>query len=69
MEKTLEIIKKWGVTGCLVVALFWMNGRLNGLETKLYDCYEKRVLKAYVDSFVDSELIAVKPKELKIKKA
>ncbi len=36
----LEAIKKHGATGIMVVALIWMNNRLNTVEDRLYDCYD-----------------------------
>lgn len=37
----LESIKKHGATGVMVVALVWMNNRLNFVEDRLYDCYDR----------------------------
>lgn len=70
MEKALGIIKRWGVTGCLILALFWMNFRLDVLEERLYDCYEKRVLHVMQNNNIESTpLLAILPDKQKIKKA
>ena len=43
MAKNIEFITKYGVNGLLVVALVWMNNRLDKVEEKLYDCYEQQI--------------------------
>lgn len=69
MDKTLVFIKKWGVTGCLFLGLVWMNVRLNDIESRLYDCYEKRVLHVYKDTSINNTpLLAILPTKQKIKK-
>jgi hypothetical protein len=40
MEAFVKIIHKYGVTGLMACALLWFNDRLNGVEARLYDCYE-----------------------------
>lgn len=67
MVHTLKILKDWGVTGGLVIALFWMNSRIGEVEYRLYDCYEKRVMHVNNGNEVPNKLLAVLPKELKMK--
>jgi|TARA_R110002167_G_scaffold211640_1_gene416221 hypothetical protein len=66
MVQGLKLLKDWGVTGALVIALVWMNTRIGEVEHRLYDCYEKRVM--HVNNVEESmvELIATIPDELKI---
>jgi hypothetical protein len=40
---TLENIEKYGVNALMFIAIIWMNNRLNEVESRLYDCMEKRV--------------------------
>jgi len=73
MKETLEILSKWGVTGGCVIALFWFNGRLNNVETKLYDCWEERIerndLRKDNPPYVLPErAVAILPNEIKIKR-
>ncbi len=69
MENVIVFIKKWGVNGCLVVGLFWMNGRLDVLEERLYDCYEKRVDHVNNTKFNNAPLLAILPSKFKIEKS
>jgi hypothetical protein len=66
MVQGLKILKDWGVTGALVIALFWMNARIGEVEHRLYDCYEKRVMHVNNGDEAAVELIATIPKEFKI---
>ena len=43
MAEKIEFIRKYGVNGLLVVAVVWMNNRLDKVEEKLYDCYENQI--------------------------
>ena len=67
MVQGLKILKDWGVTGSLVIALVWMNTRIGEVEHRLYDCYEKRVMHVNNGDESMVELIATIPEELKIK--
>lgn len=44
----IEAVKKHGATGVMVVALVWMNNRLNVVEDRLYDCYENLATSAVI---------------------
>tara|TARA_R110000744_G_scaffold96503_2_gene186474 strand:+ start:2034 stop:2246 length:213 start_codon:yes stop_codon:yes gene_type:complete len=66
MVQGLKILKDWGVTGSLVIALVWMNTRIGEVEHRLYDCYEKRVMHVNNGDETTVELIATIPDELKI---
>jgi hypothetical protein len=39
----MDDIAKYGVMPLLIVAIIWMNNRLNEVERRLYDCMEKRI--------------------------
>lgn len=39
----ISIGKKHGITGFLIVWLFWTNQRLTRVETELYKCYDNAV--------------------------
>ena len=41
MTEAYELVKKHGVNAVLFFALYWMNGRLESVEEKLYNCYDK----------------------------
>jgi hypothetical protein len=43
MSITMDDIAKYGVMPLLIVAIIWMNNRLNEVERRLYDCMEKRI--------------------------
>ena len=38
----LDLTKKHGISAFLIFALYWMNGRLERVEARLYDCLEER---------------------------
>jgi len=38
----IELIKKHGAIGVLVAWLFWTNLRLSEVETKLFNCLDKK---------------------------
>ena len=40
MEQLIIFSKKYGVTGLLVVWLWWTNERLSKVEQELYICYQ-----------------------------
>jgi hypothetical protein len=71
METFVKIIHKYGVTGLMACALLWFNDRLNGVEARLYDCYEDAATynrKSLNPRTHDnsSPVYAVLPKEIKI---
>lgn len=68
MDKALTIVKKWGVTGCLALALVWFNFRLNILEERLYDCYEKRIDHVWQPSISHTPLYAILTEKQRIRK-
>lgn len=70
----LKYLKDAGLIGGMAAALLWMNGRLNKVETRLYDCLEERAIvrSATISNKSNTleaslELYAVKPKKIKIK--
>ena len=67
MVQGLKILKDWGVTGALVIALVWMNARIGDVEHRLYDCYEKRVMHVDNGYKTQNKLLAILPKKIKIK--
>lgn len=45
MEQLIFFSKKYGVTGLLVVWLWWTNERLTIVENELHKCYENSYRK------------------------
>ena len=72
MGETLAIINKWGVTAVMAIAIVWFNARLNSVEDKLYDCYEKRLVSKNIKTGYNYEVlprqVAILPNEIKIEK-
>lgn len=70
MEQFFNLVKNYGVNVVLVFGLLWMNARLNSVESRLFDCYEKRVLHADINDRNDNggRLVAVLPSEMRIRK-
>jgi hypothetical protein len=42
LKAVLEALSKHGVRGLMVIALIWMNSRLNTVEERLYKCYDDK---------------------------
>ena len=72
---TIEIIKAvkdYGVNAVLVIAVLWMNSRMNDIEARFYDCLDSRLQDR--NSFNNtsekvrrtSELFAVFPREIEV---
>lgn len=66
----LDLTKKHGISALLIFALYWMNARLERVETKLYDCLEDRAqaksLPTHRQQYAKQDyLYAVLPKETK----
>jgi len=72
MLEILETIKKHGALGMTVIALIWMNSRLNSVEDKLYSCLSanQEIRQASTHSKVEikEKLIAILPNDRKNKK-
>ena len=72
MLEILETIKKHGALGMTVIALIWMNSRLNSVEDKLYNCLSanQEIRQASTHSKVEikEKLIAILPNDRKNKK-
>jgi hypothetical protein len=72
MLEILETIKKHGALGMTVIALIWMNSRLNSVEDKLYNCLSENqeIRQASTHSKVEikEKLIAILPNDRKNKK-
>lgn len=45
MIEAYEFIKKHGINAVLFFALYWMNGRLESVEDKLFNCYDKLTIQ------------------------
>lgn len=65
---SLEQIQKYGVNALMFVAIIWLNARLSEVESRLYDCMEKRATKAQDKLPKRDNLLAILPKEIKIEK-
>jgi hypothetical protein len=72
MLEITETIKKHGALGMTVIALIWMNTRLNSVEDKLYNCLSanQEIRQASTHSKVEikEKLIAILPNDRKNKK-
>jgi hypothetical protein len=72
MLEITETIKKHGALGMTVIALIWMNSRLNSVEDKLFNCLSanQEIRQASTHSKVEikEKLIAVLPNGRKNKK-
>lgn len=67
----LDLIKKHGAMGVLVVWLFYTNQRLTDVERELYRCYDKfqpTANRLKTRTLEGNKYFAVLPKETKIKK-
>lgn len=83
--ETIKAIKDYGITAVLVIALIWMNGKLtemdgklNNIQNRLFDCFEQRIKdnsRNYIfgseqkEQIKTSKIYAIIPEEIKIKKA
>jgi len=75
----LELIKKHGVTACLVFAILFLNSKLNrtedkieNVEARLYDCYEDKFQqqnKLTKNNIQRYEILAVLPEKSRIRHA
>jgi hypothetical protein len=64
---TLDQIEKYGVNALMFIAIIWLNARLNEVESRLYNCMEKRAEKT-TDRHVDKiKTYAILPKKQKIR--
>jgi hypothetical protein len=62
---TLENIEKYGVNALMFIAIIWLNARLNEVESRLYNCMEKRAEKT-TERHVDKiKTYAILPKKQK----
>jgi len=43
MKETLDALNKYGVTAGMVVAVIWLNSRLDTVEERLYDCWKDQL--------------------------
>jgi hypothetical protein len=72
MLEITETIKKHGALGMTVIALVWMNSRLNSVEDKLFNCLSanQEIRQASTHSKVEikEKLIAILPNDRKNKK-
>jgi len=72
MLEILETIKKHGALGMTVIALIWMNSRLNSVEDKLFNCLSsnQEIRQASTRNKVEikEKLIAILPNDRKNKK-
>jgi hypothetical protein len=46
MKEFLTLIDKYGIKPLLLVAVLWLNNRLNTVEDRLYNCYTERVYRS-----------------------
>lgn len=67
MEQLLIFSKKYGVTGLLVVWLWWTNERLSKVENELHICYQNSYNKQNQQSGIkyNSQNFAILPKKQK----
>lgn len=67
VNKFMEFIKKQGAMGVMAIALLWMNSRINTLEDKLYNCYDKLSNKNVTNIIEHDRPIAIIPEKFKFK--
>jgi hypothetical protein len=68
MTDFVNIVKTYGATGLLAVAVWWQNSRITDIEQRLHNCYEARIIEKgrTSESHVMSvKLVAVLPKKQK----
>lgn len=65
METLIIFSKKYGVTGLLVVWLWWTNERLTKVEIELHKCYENTYNKnnSRHPYAINSKNLAILPKK------
>ena len=67
MENIIIYLKKYGVTGLMAGAVFWLNMRLNTVEDRLYKCYDQQiddVRRSDTSTLTKTlQLVAILPKE------
>ena len=72
MLEITETIKKHGALGMTVIALIWMNSRLNSVEDKLFNCLsanqEIRQSSTHSKVEIKEKLIAILPNDRKNKR-
>lgn len=67
MEQLIIFSKKYGVTGLLVVWLWWTNERLSKVESELHICYQNSYNRQNSDPGIkyNSQNFAILPKKEK----
>ena len=67
MEQLIIFSKKYGVTGLLVVWLWWTNERLDKVENELYICYQNSYnnKNSNNETSKDNLNFAILPKKIK----
>lgn len=69
----LKAIRDYGINAILVVAVIWMNSRVNEVELKLYDCFQHRIDEKWRNFYPNPQVTSMKnfailPEEIKIRK-
>lgn len=73
MKEALEVLNKYGISAGMVIALIWMNSRLNLVEDRLYDCYNEQIIRNRAFNTQDKEIklmplqVAILPEPIKPK--
>jgi hypothetical protein len=71
MIESFELIKKHGISALCFLALWWMNARLENVEDKLYNCYDRLTYKAeglHKRHINKQHIYAILPHDVTIKK-
>lgn len=70
MTEIVTIVKKYGVTGVLCAWLWHTEGRLNKVETALYDCYKESTIRQATKTRLElpEKLLAILPNDKKTNK-
>jgi hypothetical protein len=67
MKEFLTLIDKYGIKPLLLVAVLWLNNRLNTVEDRLYNCYTERVYRSVTkeQTHEHAKLVAILPDKCK----
>ena len=68
MDAIFSGIKKYGVTGVLVMWLWYTDNRLSKVEQQLWDCYKSASITSATENkpFLASNWYAILPKQSKV---
>ena len=58
-NSVIKTVKDNGALGITVIALLWMNNRLNTVEERLYDCYKEYGLTEIIEPRTENEVFTI----------